>query len=712
MRTGRFKIPAAMLYVAVVVFMLSTVSCDRASFLRYSMDMENQFFSMELQNEKAMPLRFVSNEKEGSICYQTKKGFFYLKGEPAIINSNSNSFEAEWKNEERSVRIRIVKTEYGYDFSFSAMPDNDILSWSINLGAEEDEYFTGIFERTVDGHQSKSFAEGLETALNLHGEAVEMLVQPTLGLNAPFYISSNGYGAFIKGTWPGNFDFCKSDPGLVRIEFEGPSMEGTFYCSSSPMEIVKQHSIDAGTSILPPKWAFEPVRWRDDHSNNEFYYDGTPANKTFNSMLVEDVLMMEAYDIPCGAYWIDRPWAKGKLGYDDFEWDETRFPNAEQMLEWLNSKNLKPLLWIAPWVSGEMAETAREKNYAIPFEHIGQGGHQKFGYDNELALIDFSNEEAVKWWQEEGLEKILKQGVKGFKMDRSEELVPYDGDYMYANGKTAREMRNAYPLYYAKAANEIAKKIHGDDFIIFPRAGYTGSAKYAIFWGGDIGSQPEGLRTAIIAIQRASVMGYPIWGSDIGGYWHARMDSEVTKRWLAFGCFNPFMEFGPTENRGPWDTRYEPSYDTTLIATWRLYAKIHEKLVDYSYEQAIGANKNGTPIVRPLFLDYPDQEEAWEDWQTFTYGPDILVSAIWKKGIRKQKVYLPAGERWLDAWDTDKIYEGGHTLEIEVPLHKLPIFIKEGSPVELGDLNAIYAESLELAKVKPDLSKLSKSIDK
>ena len=303
---------------------------------------------------------------------------------------------------------------------------------------------------------------------------------------------------------------------------------------------------------------------------------------------------------------------------------------------------------------------------------------------HQIALLDLTNPEAVEWWQNNGPAKVLKQGVRGFKMDRSEEIVPESRDIYTYDGTTTREFRNKYPVLYVKAVNEICQEIHPDDFMIFPRAGYTHSSRYGGFWGGDIASPQEGLRTAIIAVQRSSLIGFPIWGSDIGGYWGGDLDREVTARWLAFGCFNPLMEVGPTEDRAFWDMKKAPHYDTELLAIWRMYAMIHTSLMDYSYNAAKEARETGMPPVRPLLMMYPGQQEAWNTWQTFMYGPDILVSAVWEKGTESQSVYLPAGEEWIDAWDTTKTYEGGQTVVIKTPMYKIPIFIRKGIGYQTG----------------------------
>lgn len=637
------------------------------------------------------------------LFFETSKGRTFL---PAALTAASQT--TPLKNQltmpdGRTVRISLEPVGDHFSIRLNAEPDADIVKWGLAIEAQRDEYYTGLMERVVDGPQEASWKPGIEQAMNLHGQRVEMLLKPTTSVYAPFYLSSRGYAVFVKGTFPGFFDFGVDDPERVTIEFEGPSFEMMAYTADNPAALISAHALDAGPPFLPPKWAYSPWRWRDEHSQRPTYYDGTPVSGPFNAEVMEDVLMMKAYGIPNGVYWIDRPWGRGTpWGYDDFEIDEKRLPHFATMVRWLNAEDTRLLLWIAPFYQGTMMEEALAKGYALE-------GQERRKRGSTFPIVDMTNPAARSFWQD-GVAKLLKLGVAGFKLDRGEEHIPESGPYKVFDGRSIREARNAYPPLFVEAAYEVAQRHRGDDFVLMPRAAYTGSAPYAVFWGGDIGATQEGLRASIIAVQRAAVMGYPNWGSDTCGYSEELLDREVCGRWLAFSAFTPIMEVGPTLNVGFWNLPRDPNYDATLIATWRLYARLHQRLSEYSYRYANEASVSGMPIVRPLFLVDPKQPQAWNNWWTYLYGPDIVVSPIWEKGTRSQEAYLPSGAEWRDAWQPKKTYQGGQTVTVTAEAHQIPLFIRVGSEVDIGDLTREWQESLRVAQQKPDLKSLDAEV--
>jgi alpha-glucosidase (family GH31 glycosyl hydrolase) len=117
------------------------------------------------------------------------------------------------------------------------------------------------------------------------------------------------------------------------------------------------------------------------------------------------------------------------------------------------------------------------------------------------------------------------------------------------------------------------------------------------------------------------------------------------------------------------------------------------------------------PIVRPLFLADPKAKAAWDNWWTFQYGRDIVVSPVWEKGVREQEVYLPTGSKWQDAWD-GKVYRGGQSIKVKAEMHQIPLFTRVGSKLPIGDLNKEWEESKAAAEKKPDLNSMQAEVKK
>lgn len=662
--------------------------------------------SFSLSSKKLSPVNGKQSLEISGLFYETVTGRVWLPAE-MTARAKSGKFVSTAKMQDgRTVTLTCVQTGSNFIISLSVDIPLDVKKWGLTIDAGPDEYYTGLMERVVDGPQQASWAPGIKEAMNLRGQKVDMVIKPTTSVYAPFYLSSRGYGVFVDGEWPGYFDFAASDPKKVKIEFEGPEFELKIY-TGDPTSIVTEHSADVGHPILPPKWTFTPWRWRDEHTQRQAYYDGTPVTGPFNSEVMEDVLMMRAYGIPNGVYWIDRPWGTGKHGYDDFKIDEkVRLPNFNAMVKWLDSHDQKTVLWIAPFFQGEMAKIATQRGYTLADQVSPSSG-------NNFPMVDLSNPSAKQYWQE-GLASLLKAGVAGFKLDRGEENIPDDGPSRIFGGRTIRENRNGYTPMYVKAVYDVARTLRGNDFVLLPRAAYTGTAQYSTNWGGDVAGTQEGLRASIIAMQRSAVMGYSTWGADTCGYNQQLMETEVCSRWLAFSAFNPIMEVGPTRNVGFWNIvrgvrgqETKPEYDPTLIAAWRMYARLHQRLLDYSYDAAKTANRSGMPMVRPLFMVDPNAKAAWDNWWTFQYGSDILVSPVWEKGVREQSVFLPSGKKWKDAWN-GKVYDGGQMIKVATDQHHIPIFVRVGSKVDLGDLNKEWKESWDNAQKRPDLATLEK----
>jgi alpha-glucosidase (family GH31 glycosyl hydrolase) len=658
----------------------------------------------------------------GSALYVTDMGTRVIRmvGAP-VIRADGDSLVLEYSMEDgRKATATLGKAQEGslrVTFAVDALEDGERLGMDFRV--DQEEAFYGLSERArVLPWQNEMWRPDAMEALDLRGQVVNLLVYPTVSVYSPMFVSSSGYAIYVEEDWPGDYDFGTRDPRRVSIWYEtdrnAPSVTFRIISGPTPMEATERYARIVGTTILPPKWTFGPWRWRDDHYNLPAFYDGTPYDGPFNSMVVEDILMMEALDIPCTLYWVDRPWGPGRFGYDDFLWDENRLPQPVQMIRWLKDRDIRFMLWIAPWAVGDMYGEAIDKGYTVdpqlPFA------------DSAGTLIDMTNPEAVSWWQD-AMQPRIADGVVGFKCDRGEEKVP-DGqlvDGTYFDGTPYRQGRNQFPTWYARAVHGAWQKAGVPEYVTMLRAAWRGTASHAILWGGDTESSEMGLRSAIVALLRSAVMNFPIWGSDTCGY-NDMSSSEVCARWLQFSAFCPLMEVGPTGNAAPWSWRapeetgkvgsggygYEPVYDAPMVAVWSLYANLHQDLIDYSYEQAVLSSLQGTPIARPMIYAFPDRPEYRTVWDQYLYGPDILVAPVWKEGTRTRDVLIPDGT-WIDAWTGDEMTPNT-SVTVDVPYHKIPIYVRKGSGIDMGDLEARWQAAMDRAATPPDLAELARTV--
>ena len=538
------------------------------------------------------------------------------------------------------------------------------------------EAIYGLTERLVSSILKSERMIQQVGSLDRRGEKVEMWVQPTYSLYSPFYISSRGYGMFVDGSFPGEYDIGVSEPDQLKISWETDPKKGFtcyFIFGKDFDQILERYHKIIGKPFLPPKWVFLPWRWRDEHAIG---LPGTLDGIRVNAQVAEDINMFDKLGIPAGVYMIDRPWAQGERGYGNYTFDEVRFPNAKKMIDALHKRGLRVVVWGAPWAIGKGADEfgpeARQKGYLVP---------------GSFENLDYTNPEVVAW-HEEKIKTFLKEyGVDGWKLDRAEEDIPDKVTDIWRDGRTGREMRNEYPRLYIKTYYEATKSVRGEDFVLVPRAGYAGSQQWSINWGGDIPGTESGLRAAIIAVQRAAFMGYPFWGSDTGGYVEFR-DREVFARWIEFSAFTPLMEIGGVGRHAPWSMPRAPKYDEEMIAVYKKYSKLRMAMVDYVYAQAQKASATGAPVVRPLAFDFPNDDKVKNMWDEFKFGPDLLVAPVWESGKRSREVYLPAGE-WVDFWDRSKTYSGPKTFEYSAPLDVVPLFIRKGAEAGFAGMEKI-----------------------
>ncbi|UWM47729.1 family 31 glucosidase [Streptomyces carpaticus] len=282
-----------------------------------------------------------------------------------------------------------------------------------------------------------------------------------------------------------------------------------------------------------------------------------------------------------------------------------------------------------------------------------------------------------------------RHGVRVFWLDADEPDLapPLQERAQYAAGD-GRRVGNLYPREHARAFHEGLTAEGEQEILTLNRSAWAGSQRYgAALWSGDIPATFDSLRTQIRAGLNVALSGIPWWTTDIGGF-HGGDPAdpayqELMVRWFQYGVHCPLFRlhgdrdpnepFGVTMTGGPnepWS--YGPAYP--LIREQLL---LRERLRPYVQEQMDIAHRTGTPPMRPLFYDAPDDPAAWEVEDQFLLGPDLLVAPVAGPGVRERPVYLPAGSRWQDAHD-GTWHEGGGTVRAAAPLERIPLYVRAG----------------------------------
>lgn len=560
-----------------------------------------------------------------------------------------------------------------------------VTEWGTTFTLAEDEAIYGLTERIVDDRDASEIHPVEEGSLDRRGEVVTMWVTPTMSGYAPFHQSSQRWGMLVEGTMPGVYDIGRTNADRMDVRYEtSPGSGGGDWhlLLGSHPEMLTQYASLTGFPPVPPDAVFRHWRGRDEE----------PVGPTvewhgveMNASVATDLAEYERLGLEPGIYHFDRPWAVGAQGYGELRFDPVRFPDAAEMLAAMHEAGWEVQVWMAPWVLEEAGATAADRGWLAP---------------RSDRALDLTDSDAVAWQQDrvvEFLEGPEGRWVNGLFLDRGDEPdVSSEASDVYADGRTGREIHNAYPLLYAeayKAALDRARP-EGEAWEII-RPAWAGTQAFALRWGGDTPSRegltvPEvpntgastdlGLRSVLISMQRAAFMGTTYWGSDIGGYspW---ADRELYARWIEVGAVSPLMRFHG-QGGAPWRmTVGGPTTDPELSDIYVRYVRLHHALAPYLRGLAEEASSNGMPLVRPLVFTWPEEPGARDRWDEWTLGPDLLAAPVWRTGQRSRSLWVPPG-RWVDLWVPQHVVEGPAEIEVDAPLAVLPLWVREDSPLQ------------------------------
>lgn len=488
------------------------------------------------------------------------------------------------------------------------------------------------------------------TGLNKVGQKVNLFVTDPQGPETdqmykpiPFFMSNRGYGMFMHTSAPVTCDFGATYIGLNKM-FMGDENLDLFVFFGEPKDILDEYTDLVGKPGMPPLWSFGTWMSRITYFSEKEGYD-VAANIRKNKY-------------PCDVIHFDTGWFDVDWQCD-YKFSENHFQNPQQMLKDLKSQGFHVCLWQLPYFTPKnryFPELIKKDMYV-------KNGNGELPYED--VVLDFSNPETVKWYQDK-LAGLLNIGVSAIKVDFGE-AAPLNG--IYASGKSGWYEHNLYPVRYDMAVSEITKKLHNEN-IMWARAAWAGSQRYPLHWGGDAATTNTGMLGTLRAGLSFGLSGFSFWSHDMGGFVKSTPE-DLYCRWLPFGFLTSHTRAHGAPPTEPW------LYDSKRVQdVFRKSAEMKYRLMPYVYAQAKECTEKGLPMLRALFVEFPDDPGAWKVDDEYLFGSQILVAPLLESGITGRTVYLPEG-KWID-YQTEKVYEGGwHRIEAG----SLPIImlVRDGS---------------------------------
>ncbi len=512
-------------------------------------------------------------------------------------------------------------------------------------------------------------------------------------LPMPFFISSAGWGAWLRTSRRVWFDVGASNPDVLAVEADvdprQPAVE-LVVVEGTPQQVLAAFLDYSGPATLPPDWVFRPWMSANEWNTQRRVMDEVRRGRELG--IPAGVLVIEAWsDETSFAIFRDAEYRPrtdgGPHRLADFSFPAGgAWPDPKAMVDELHRLDMRLLLWQVPLMKRrrDLAGQALHdwdamvrNGYAVR-RRGGQPYRNRGWWFPDGLLLDFTNEEAREWWLSKRRYLVEELAIDGFKTDGGEHA--WGDDLRYADGRTGAEANNEYPVLYQAAYHELLRQ-HRSDGATFSRSGFVGSARYPAFWAGDEDSTWEGFRAAIIAGQQAGVSGIFFWGWDIGGFSGEVPSSELYLRSTAMATFCPVMQYHseynahrrPCRDRTPWNIA-ERNGDPFVVDVYRRFAQLRERLVPYLARESRHAVAASLPLMRPMAFDDPSDEAAWERSLQYRLGRDLIVAPVTEPGAERWPVYLPAG-RWVDLWSGERV-EGPVTLEREAAIGVIPVWTR------------------------------------
>ena len=473
--------------------------------------------------------------------------------------------------------------------------------------------------------------------------------------------------------WRSTFDVGRERSDLLAFGAEGGDLDYYFINGPDPKKVIERYTALTGRMPMPPLWSL---------GFNQCRYSYYPESKV---RWIADTFRQK--QIPADVIWLD-------IHYQDnfkpFTWDHERFPDPKKMLADLRAQGFRVVCIVDP-------HPKVEKGYA-PYDEGLAGNYFVKNPDGSVyeapvwpsladnnpgpsVFPDVSNPAARAWWG--SLYKdFLELGVAGIWNDMDEPAVfgtprgTMPPDVVFNNEgqpTTHREIHNVYGQLTSRATFAGWSRLRPNERpFVLTRASFAGGQRYAAVWTGDNTSDWSSLRQSISTLLGLGLSGFAFVGCDLGGF-DGAPSGELYTRWLQAGVFFPFMRAHSTwgsPDKEPWAFGYR------LEIINKLAIDLRYELLPYLYDAMQQASQTGVPVLRPLFLEFPDDEKVAGLDDEFLFGNDLLVAPVLYEGASERTVYLPKGE-WFE-YRTGHRFAGGQTVHLPVTLDSIPLFVRGG----------------------------------
>ncbi|MEO5777113.1 MAG: TIM-barrel domain-containing protein [Flavobacterium sp.] len=477
----------------------------------------------------------------------------------------------------------------------------------------------------------------------------------------PLVLSSKLYAVHFDNSAIGYLDLDSKKDNTLTYETISGRKTYQVIIGDNWTDLVSNYTDLTGKQPLLPRWSLGNFASRFGYHSQE-EVENTIKKFEQNNVPVDAIIL--------DLYWFGKT-IKGTMG--NLEWDKDNFPKPDKMISDLHAKGIKTILITEPFIlttSSKWQEAVDKK--VLVTDKTGKPAIWDFYFGN-TSVVDIFKPEGKDWFWNV-YKRLINQGVGGMWGDLGEPEV-FPSKVITAGGK-ADEVHNIYGHNWAKLIADGYKK----DFptqrpFILMRAGYSGSQRFGMVpWSGDVSRSWGGLQSQMEIALQMGIQGLGYMHSDLGGFAGDYFDNELYLRWLQYGVFNPIFRPHAQEEVSSEVARK----DIVTLAKAKKLVELRYQLMPYNYTLSFDNNQKGTPLMRPLFFEEPDNKNLTTVAGTYFWGNDFLVTPITKAAVTSTSVYFPKSSNWFDFYTGEK-HSAGTTENVKVNEDNIPTFVRGGS---------------------------------